>query len=414
MGTIQISQVLALYSEAIQMPVRYYDEDKSEVYACSLSKTISATELLDDYIIRCVLDKTDCRSPFFYLSPYGEVYGALPINGENGISGMYITGPGRLRHISDEEAAYLLRRDKCIGRAFEQKMAFIRKLPMVTRARMCILLGMLQYLTMGTMMDSSKLIEYSDFHVQSRITAELDSPELVEPETAQDAYFNTSRALELQLTDIVRNGKVELLHDLAIQRDANNFGKVGPTYARHKKNLYIVATTFVSRAAMEAGMSENFAYSISDFYIQKIERASTIEEIDRFGGEMISSYTKEVRRLLNLKRKLSKPVADTIGYICRFYSEDLSVQSIAKELGYSPNYLGRIFQQETGESVNRYLMKERLDAAKRMLVTTDLPIAEISAQLSLCSASHLCAQFKKEFGITPSNYRKQKLDTPKT
>lgn len=406
------SDVLQLYSACVQVPVRYYDEITGEIYSCSLSSALPCSELADHEIIRYVLSKTDCRTPYFYISPDAEMYGALPQFTENTLTGLYITGPGRLRHISEQEIHILLQKSGCWGRTLETRLSFLRTLPLVSRSRMRVLLGMLHYMTTGVLLpEDYACVENNQFRRSVQITSkESVGKELFVPEVG----INTSYTLEKRLIDIVKNGKTELLPSLGEKCKDSSFGILGPNYIRHLKNLYIVTTTIVSRAAIEAGVSESYSFTLSDKYIQKLESTENIMDIHTIAGEMISIYTHEVRRLKDRTVPISKPVNDTMGYINCFYMENLTVQSIAHELGYSPNYLGHLFRSETGKSINQYLLKQRLNAAERLLSTTNLTVTDISSQLSMPSSSYLCEAFRKAYGISPTQYRRNfaKTKTP--
>ena len=398
------SDVLQPYSICVQVPVRYYDEAAGKIYDCPLSRALPRRELADHEIIRYVLDKTDCHTPYFYISPYAEIYGALPQYNGDTLIGLYITGPGRLRHVSEQEIRAILQKNGCWGRTLETRLAFLRALPPVSRNRMRFLSGMLHYMTTGILpSENCNYIENNQFrHIPQASLKESSRKDLFAPETS----INTSHALEKRLIDIVKNGKVELLSDLNEKREDSSFGTLGPNYVRHLKNLYIVTTTIVSRAAMEAGVSESYAFTLSDKYIQKLENTEDIMDIHNIAGEMIAVYTHEVRRIKDMATPISKPVSDTIGYINCFYMENLTVQSIAHELGYSPNYLGHLFRSETGQSINQYLLVQRLNAAEQLLSTTNLTVADISSQLSMPSSSYLCEAFRKAYGVSPTQYRR--------
>lgn len=86
---------------------------------------------------------------------------------------------------------------------------------------------------------------------------------------------------------------------------------------------------------------------------------------------------------------------------------ELKVAQIASMLGMSPYYFSRLFKQSMGVSPHEYLTQCRLEAAKQMLKKTNLPIIEIAAEVGFNSQSHFITLFKKQFGTTPLQYRKE-------
>lgn len=94
-----------------------------------------------------------------------------------------------------------------------------------------------------------------------------------------------------------------------------------------------------------------------------------------------------------------------VKYVKAHYSEQLSLQSVSKIMHYNPNYLGRVFYQEERIKFSDYLRDVRLSEAKRLLSTTQTPIHEISSMIGYQDSSYFFKVFKKEIGITPSDYR---------
>jgi AraC-like DNA-binding protein len=90
------------------------------------------------------------------------------------------------------------------------------------------------------------------------------------------------------------------------------------------------------------------------------------------------------------------------------YDEWLSVEIIAEELSSYPSFLRRVFKGRTGIGFNTYLMKCRMDAAKKMLEETDMLISDIAAQLTYQNAQNFIRTFHNEFGLAPGEYRKMR------
>ena len=73
--------------------------------------------------------------------------------------------------------------------------------------------------------------------------------------------------------------------------------------------------------------------------------------------------------------------------------------------GYSPNYLSKKFKTEIGISISEYIAKEKIDAAKNLLISGDNKITKICDQLGFGSQSYFSELFKKYTGMTPVQYR---------
>lgn len=84
---------------------------------------------------------------------------------------------------------------------------------------------------------------------------------------------------------------------------------------------------------------------------------------------------------------------------------DLSVQRCAAAFQYNPDYLTQLFKAETGEPLRHYMIGCRLQEAKRLLLNTDLHVAEIAYQVGFQDVKHFMKTFKQWESVTPSAYR---------
>ena len=90
------------------------------------------------------------------------------------------------------------------------------------------------------------------------------------------------------------------------------------------------------------------------------------------------------------------------------YSESISVESIASEVGLERCYFSVLFRKYTGQTPHAYLTSVRVKRACLLLRSTDLPIAEIAVQVGL-EPGGFARLFRREIGVTPGKYRKAAL-----
>ncbi len=101
-------------------------------------------------------------------------------------------------------------------------------------------------------------------------------------------------------------------------------------------------------------------------------------------------------------------VEQAIDYIKWNHSHGINVTDIADYIGISRTYLNHIFQKELGISSQKFLMDFRLHKAANLLISSDLPVAEVSAQVGYDDSLAFSKAFKKKFGLSPKNYRSHK------
>lgn len=98
-----------------------------------------------------------------------------------------------------------------------------------------------------------------------------------------------------------------------------------------------------------------------------------------------------------------------MNWIEEHLDEEIRVDSLARALHLTPNYLSSLFQREVGCSLSDYVTARRISTAKRLLIETDLQVKEITEQLGLKNVSYFCQIFKKQTGITPFQFKKHSL-----
>ena len=94
-------------------------------------------------------------------------------------------------------------------------------------------------------------------------------------------------------------------------------------------------------------------------------------------------------------------------YIDRHYMEPITLQSMGEALHISPYYLSHVFKQMSGYSPVQYLLRRRIGEAQTLLITTDLPVTRIAAQVGYDNPSHFNAQFSKAVGMPPRTFRRE-------
>ena len=94
-------------------------------------------------------------------------------------------------------------------------------------------------------------------------------------------------------------------------------------------------------------------------------------------------------------------------YFQKNIRERLNLEQICRKMNYSRSFLCRTFKQQTGESLMACSTRLKMEEAKRMLRSTNLPAVRISAELGFSDAKYFNTLFKKQVGVSPVVYRKQ-------
>ncbi|WP_319774431.1 response regulator [Breoghania sp.] len=100
-------------------------------------------------------------------------------------------------------------------------------------------------------------------------------------------------------------------------------------------------------------------------------------------------------------------IQDVLNYIERNLHKGVTLEEAAGFANISSCYLSRLFRKEMGGTFISYLKTKRIERAKELLADSDLPITNVSLDLSFQDANYFCKAFKKEVGVSPSEYRRQ-------
>ena len=100
-------------------------------------------------------------------------------------------------------------------------------------------------------------------------------------------------------------------------------------------------------------------------------------------------------------------VKKAVAYIDAHFAEDISVVDIARESGFSESQFRRVFERVIAKSPIDYITTIRLNAARKLLTTTEKSVAEIAVEVGFFDQSHFIKAFKRERGTTPGRYRRQ-------
>ncbi|MBQ8743493.1 MAG: AraC family transcriptional regulator [Clostridia bacterium] len=110
---------------------------------------------------------------------------------------------------------------------------------------------------------------------------------------------------------------------------------------------------------------------------------------------------------INRMMRLDSIIAD-------FCAEDIRLEGIAAELYISGRQLDRIVRRRYGKSLHSVMMEKRVQAAERLLVTTDITVEEVGREVGFTSPSGFYREFTRYYGTTPAKYRKNKLKPQKS
>ena len=106
-------------------------------------------------------------------------------------------------------------------------------------------------------------------------------------------------------------------------------------------------------------------------------------------------------------------VQKVIDYIERNIEKEINLEDIAKNIGYSKFHLNRIFTEQTGITIYKYLQNRRITIAAEKLVNTNKPITQIAYEAGYDTQQSFSFAFKQVYLYPPKTYRNIGVFIPK-
>jgi AraC-like DNA-binding protein len=162
------------------------------------------------------------------------------------------------------------------------------------------------------------------------------------------------------------------------------------------KKLDLKPVSVVLGEAVIASDPDPVTYEV----LKKNLQAIGFELIDDKKSRLVEQIKTEVIKYIHYDKELEGPVN---------FSEHL-----ARVLQYEYSYLSNLFSSVVGTTIEKYIILQRIEKVKEILVYDELTLSEIAWKTGYSSVQHLSNQFKKVIGMSPSAYKKMQVHNRKT
>ncbi|MEH7333048.1 response regulator [Neobacillus drentensis] len=140
--------------------------------------------------------------------------------------------------------------------------------------------------------------------------------------------------------------------------------------------------------------------------IEAVEGAvQAVEKQERAG--MIEKVVDQKLMDVNAQNPSNRvPIRDAIDYINKNIKNELTQKEVADHVHLNPSYLSVLFKEHVKLTFSEYVTRRRIQRAKELLISTNLPINDIAEESGYKTAKYFIKIFKELEGLTPSAYRK--------
>lgn len=105
--------------------------------------------------------------------------------------------------------------------------------------------------------------------------------------------------------------------------------------------------------------------------------------------------------------RMKSIIVDTIHYSKEPVNGNFSTL-LSDQLHHDYSYLSRLFSSVEGITIEKFVLSQKIEKVKELLFYDEMTLSEIAFQLNYSSVAHLSSQFKKETGMTPTEFKQQR------
>ncbi|MFP4976628.1 helix-turn-helix domain-containing protein [Paenibacillus sp. CN-4] len=339
--------------------------------------------------------------PLITKSVFSEKYILVSIFRDQTFAGTVLIGPALSHPVSDEVVNGIIHD----ARGFfyrDQVHRYYKSLPVIEHERL-IYIGIIVFQLFNQILLDPAAVREKNGKVLD--AAKLEKTELMVSQHLQTHTFH-ERLFEKKMLEIIKEGRVDELKHLPVLKEEEVASVLSKSsYFRSNKNHIITLIALVSRAAIEGGLHEEIAFSLHDRFIQQLEETTTLDEVRDLAKEVLYTYADKVRQAKN--EKYSRTIASCKNYIYKHIYSNIGHEELAAAVELSPKYLSVLFKKEVGITVSDYIQQTRIAEAKKLLAYSKTPISEICTLLNFNDQSYFTKVFKKVTGVTPKFYRER-------
>lgn len=159
------------------------------------------------------------------------------------------------------------------------------------------------------------------------------------------------------------------------------------------------------------GFQDHLIHSLCLGLKEEVERGGTSGHLyseslaTTLAMHLARHYVRKRPRILQQAGGLAqRHVRLVMEFVQENLQRDITLQEMATVVGFSPFHFARLFKKATGTSPYRFVLQQRIERAKQLLVLGELPLADVAVETGFFDQSHLTTHFRKHCGVTPRQF----------
>lgn len=219
-------------------------------------------------------------------------------------------------------------------------------------------------------------------------------------------YKHPSYYLERKMLNALKRGiRKEATETLNVINKMER-ARLADSPARSVKNSLIASCTLFTRAAIDANVPPEDAFSHSDVHILEIEALNNLYHLKEYEYIMLEDYFQLIEKYR--QEHYSPLTIKIVKHIHENITEQITLANISSFVKRSRAYISMFFKDEVGLGLMDYINLNKTEESKYFIKYTNMSIAEIAYLFNYCNPAYFSNIFKKYIGMTPSEFRVSK------
>ena len=173
-------------------------------------------------------------------------------------------------------------------------------------------------------------------------------------------------------------------------------------HARYPDIVTVILSGYADFSYAQTAVREG----VFDYLLKPVTNENLKDVLERIEVTLQKKYELPEDSALS-KRSAKESVDFAVHYMRENYRDDIDLGALAEKMGFTSAYLTKLFNKYLGEAPLKYLTSIRINEAKRLLLTTDEPIARVGEMVGYPDQFYFSRTFRKYTGLNPSAYRKK-------
>ncbi|PKJ52262.1 helix-turn-helix domain-containing protein [Bacillus sp. SN10] len=403
-GLVNTQYICDLIHKMFHVPVYFLSEGGTILDYATCYDMSSPFYLSKEEHLQALCQESDVFNfPLFRGNRYLENFVLIRMKNQEGIEGTIVIGPTTYPKVTDEMAIKLMKTFQASNK-IQEGLFYYQSLPVVNKITLLQIGVFLHYtifkekLDIDTVWKKNKLLEETPYKIVH--------PDLYISHRRQNHVGNYNISLERQFFSQITEGNKENTIKYAYSFPQEDAGITSQeSQLRNQKNNGIMAITLATRYAIEGNLPTDIAFTLSDLYIQTIEKLNNMYSVNRLIEDALCTFADRVKEYKT--KKYSNTITACLNYISQNIYQKISLSKLAELLHVNSTYLSSLFKKEVGITLSQYIQREKIEEAKKLLTLTSYSLLDICLWLKFNDQSYFNRIFKKITTMTPKQYREK-------